>query len=134
MGSLQHFWADNVINVHSKYLIFCAIPVNLALWGCKSWALHETLLKNLEVFYHRSIHRILGISITQVIDKHITNDSIRMRFCHILSIRHQIAKRQHPFIGKVVWNSDNQIPTRLLTAWCDPPVAAVRRCKTTKRI
>ena len=38
MISLQHFWADNAIDVHSKYLIFCAIPVNLALWGCESWA------------------------------------------------------------------------------------------------
>ena len=42
MGSLQHFWADNVVDVRSNYLIFCAIPVNLALWGCESWALHET--------------------------------------------------------------------------------------------
>ena len=93
MGSLQHFWADNAVNIHSNYLIFCAIPVNLALWGCKSWALRETLIKKLEVFFHRSIRRILGISITQVIDKHITNDSISMRFCRIPSIRHQISKR-----------------------------------------
>ena len=47
MGSLQHFWADDAIYVHSKYLIFCAIPANLAMWGCESWALHETLLKKL---------------------------------------------------------------------------------------
>ena len=121
MGSLQHFWADNAVDVHSKYLIFCAIPVNLVLWACESWALRETLLKNLEVFFHRSIRRILGISIMQVIDEHITNDSIHMRFCHIPSIRHQIAKQQLPFIGKVVQNSDNQISTRLLTAWRDHP-------------
>ena len=44
-----------------------------------------------------------------------------MRFCNIPSMRHQIAKQQLPFIGKVVRNSDNQIPTRLLAAWCDPP-------------
>ena len=40
MGSLQHLWADKAVNVHSNYLIFCAIPVNLVLWGCESWALH----------------------------------------------------------------------------------------------
>ena len=93
MGSLQHFWADDAVDVQSKYLIFCATPVNLALWGCESWALRETLLKKLEVFFHRSICRIIGISITQVIDEHITNDSVCMRFCRIPSIRHQIAKR-----------------------------------------
>ena len=121
MGSLQHFWADNAVDVHSKYIIFCAIPVNLALWGCESWALRETLIKKLEVFFHRSIRRILGISITQVIDKHITNDSIRMRFCHIPSIRHQIAKRRFPLLERSFRNSNNQIPTRLLTVWCDCP-------------
>ena len=44
-----------------------------------------------------------------------------MRFCRIPSIRHQIAKQQLPFIGKVVRNYDNQIPTRLLTAWRNHP-------------
>ena len=68
MVSLQHFWADDAVDVHSKYLIFYDIPVNLALWVCESWALRETLLKKLEVFFHRSIRRILVISITQVID------------------------------------------------------------------
>ena len=121
MGSLQKFWADNAVDIHSKYLIFCTIPVNLALWGCESWALRVTLLKKFEVFFHPSIRRILGISITQVIDEHITNDYVHMRFCRILSIRHQIAKRQLLFIGKFVQNSDNKIPTRILTVWCDHP-------------
>ena len=31
MGSLQHFWGDDAVDVHSKYLIFCAIPLNLLL-------------------------------------------------------------------------------------------------------
>ena len=44
-----------------------------------------------------------------------------MRFCRIPSIRHQLAKRQLPFIGKVVRNYDNQFPTRLLTAWRNHP-------------
>ena len=39
MGPLQHFWQDPSIDTHSKYLIFCAIPVNLLLLGCESWAL-----------------------------------------------------------------------------------------------
>ena len=70
---------------------------------------------------HRSIRRILGITITQVIDEHITNDSIRKRFCHIPSMRNQIAKKQLTFIGKVIRNSDEQIPSQLLTAWCNHP-------------
>ena len=37
MGALNSFWVDNTVNNFSKYLIFCAIPCNLLLWGCKSW-------------------------------------------------------------------------------------------------
>ena len=34
-------------------------------------------------------------------------------------IRNQITQWQLTFIGKVVRNSDNQIPAQLLTAWCN---------------
>ena len=34
-------------------------------------------------------------------------------------IWNKIAQRQLTFIGKVVRNKDDQIPTQLLTAWCD---------------
>ena len=54
-----------------------------------------------------------------MIDKRITNGSIRNRFFSIPTIRNQIAQRQLTFIGKVVRNKDNQLPTQLMTAWCN---------------
>ena len=121
MGFLKYFWKDPSVDIHSNYLIFCAIPVNLFLWGCKSWELRETMWSKLEVFFHRSIRKILSITITQVIDERITNESVLMRFFRIPSICNLLEKQQLTFIGKVVRNSDNQIPTRLLTSWCDHP-------------
>ena len=56
---------------------------------------------------------------TMVIDEKITNKSLRKRFFNIPTIRNQLAKRQLTFIGKVVRNSEDQIPTKLLTAWCN---------------
>ena len=47
MGALNNFWIDNTVNNLSKYLIFCAIPCNLLLWGCESWAIREATLKKL---------------------------------------------------------------------------------------
>ena len=41
MGALNHFWSDRTVDDYSKYLIFRAIPINLLLWGCESWALRE---------------------------------------------------------------------------------------------
>ena len=119
MGALDHFWSDRAVDDHSKYQIFRSIPCNLLLWGCESWALREATLKKLEVFLHRNIWKILGITITQVIYKRITNKSVRTKFFNIPTIRNQIAQRQLTFIGKVFHNKDDQIPTQLLTAWCD---------------
>ena len=119
MGALNHFWSDRAVDDYSKYLIFRDIPINLLLWGCESWALRETTLQKLEVFLHRSIRKILRIDITQVIDERITNGSIRTRFFSIPTIRNQIAQVQLTFIGKVVRNKDNQLPSQLLTAWCN---------------
>ena len=39
MGALKHFWRSGAVDTHAKYLIYMAIPMNLLLWGCKSWAL-----------------------------------------------------------------------------------------------
>ena len=116
MDALNYFWNNNAINDYSNCLIFCAIPCNLLLWGCESWALREATLQKLEAFMHRNVRKILKITTTQIIEDRITNDSLRMRFFNIPSIRNQIAKRQLAFIGKVVRNTDNQIPTQLLTA------------------
>ena len=121
MGALREFWIDHAVKTRSKYLIFCAIPLNMLLWGCKSWAIRESLFKKIEVFFHRRIRNILGISIIRIKYEHITNETVRLFFCGIPSLQSQIAKRQLRFIENVVRYHDSQIPTQLLTAWCDHP-------------
>ena len=119
MGALNNFWTKKTVENLSKYLIFCAIPCNILLWWCEGWAIREATLKNLEVFLHRNVRKILKITITMVIDEKITNQYLRKRFFNIPTIGNQLAKRQLTFIGKVVRNSEDHIPTKLLTAWCD---------------
>ena len=52
-------------------------------------------------------------------EERIRNTEVRERFFNIPTIQNQIEKRQLTFIGKVVRNSDQQLPTKLLTAWCN---------------
>ena len=99
--------------------MFLVIPINLLLWGCESWALWTSLLKKLEVFLHRRIRRILGISMNEVKDQRIKNETVRRNCFGILNIEEQIATQQLTFIGKMTRNSDNHLPTKLLTAWCN---------------
>ena len=86
MGALNHFWSDRAVDDYSKYLIFCAIPCNLLLWGCESWALRKSTLEKLEVFLHRNIRKIVGVSITQVIDHIIANKPFPIFFFDIPTI------------------------------------------------
>ena len=51
-GTLNPFWRNDAVDDFSKCLIFCAIPYNLLLWGCESWALQEATLKKLKTFLH----------------------------------------------------------------------------------
>ncbi len=74
MGSLKHFWNNPYASMRAKQLIFLAIPANQLLWGCESWALRQSHSTKLEVFWHRSIQRILQIGIGQVIKERITNE------------------------------------------------------------
>ena len=71
MGALARFWDNHHVDMYSKYMILRAIPCNLLLWGCESWALLTTLLNKLEVFIHWGIRRILRIKMGQVGELHI---------------------------------------------------------------
>ena len=119
MGSLAKFCTDTSVDNRSKYLIFLVIYINMLLWACESWVLRTSLLKNLEVFLHGSIRRILCISMTEVKDQHITIETVRRIVFDIINTEEQIATRQLKFIGKVTRNSDEHLPTKLLTAWCN---------------
>ena len=117
MGSLAKFWTDNSVENRSKYLIILVIPINLLQWGCEIWGLRTSLLKKLDIFLHRSIQLILGIIMTAVKYQRITDETVKRIFFDITNIEKQIATRQITFIGKVARNSDDHLPTRLITAW-----------------
>ena len=121
MGEMSKIWDDDHVDTYSKYLIFKAIPCNLILWGCKSWALRKSLLASLEVFLYRGIRRILNIRMSKVIEKRITHTSIRKKFYNISTIKKQIALRQLRYLGKIFRKEELHIPTCLLTVWCDHP-------------
>ena len=99
MGAMAAFWDDGHVDVYYKYLIFCAIPCNLLLWGCGSWALRQTILDALEVFLHQSVRRILRIQVRHVIEHRIKNEHVREMFFNIPTIRKQIAFPQLTYIG-----------------------------------
>ena len=132
MGAMADFWDDDHVDVYSKYFIFCAIPCNLLLRGCESWALRQTLLDAFEVFLHRSVRRILRIQVRHVIEHRIKNEHVREMFFNIPTIRNPIAVHQLTYIRKFFRRESTHIHTRLLTAWYDHPRKVGRPLLTNK--
>ena len=117
MGMLKNLWNDTHIDQYSKYQFFLAMPLNLLLWGCESWAIKESSYANLDVFLHYSIRRILGIKMAEVKDERITNKMVRENFYNIQDIRSIVAARVLLFIGKVIRTDDeSSMPKQLLTS------------------
>ncbi len=93
--------------------------MNLLLWGCETWLLRQTLLNKLEVFMHRSIRRILDITMTQVKDNRIWNNKVRYIFYDIPTVKNVITARQLDFIGKLIQGPPDQLARNMLTACCN---------------
>jgi len=117
MGAMKNIWDNQHIDLYSKYLLFLAIPINQLLWGCKSWALKESLLNDIDIFITQSIRHIIGISMTEVKENRISNKKLQEKFYNIQSGHNMIAARQLQFLGKLVHSEDSSIPKQLLTAW-----------------
>jgi hypothetical protein len=81
--------------------------------------LWEKAFQKLDSFLPRSVRRTLGITMSQVRGKHITNKKVRELFFNIPSdMRKQVAARQLQFIGKAVRHpSSTHIPKQLISAW-----------------
>ena len=117
MGALEKFLRDHHVDMYSKYMILRAIPCNLLLWGCESWALRQSLIDKIDAFLHRSIRRFLGIRMGQVRERHIKNPHICTIFYNILCVRNQVSFTQLTYIGKILRCEKSHVPKRFLTAW-----------------
>ena len=51
--------------------------------------------------------------------QHITNETGGRKIFDIPNIEKQIETQQLTFIGKVTRNSDDHLPTKIITAWCN---------------
>jgi hypothetical protein len=77
IGALKDFSISREVPLDIKLILYLALPLDTALWGCASWALLDAHKKDLEVFHHRSIRRILGISMKRVREERINISEVR---------------------------------------------------------
>ena len=109
-----------------KRQIFLAIPVNTVLYGCETWTLKADHRRKLTSFYHKSIRRILGISMHRVDKDHIKNEHIRNIF-GVADIHDELQIRTFRWLGQLARQPDVTATKRLLSAWIAILVAAEHR-------
>ncbi len=119
MGALKDMWRNPYLDIYNKYLLFRAIPMNLLLWGAETWSLRKTQLDQLEVFLHRSIRRILQISMSTAKEERIQNEKVREMFYSIPCVQNMIASRQADFIGKMIRGPPDRPSRNMITACCN---------------
>ena len=119
MGTLNIFWNSDQVDICAKFNIYLALPINLLLLGCESWALSKILLKKLEVFYMQYLLRILHIKWDEVGEDKIANISVRAKFNDIGSIETISTKRRFLFLGKIIRMPFKCIPARLITTFLE---------------
>jgi hypothetical protein len=86
IGALKEFFVGCEVPLDIKLMLYLAIPLNTIIWRCESWAIFYADTKSLEVFHHRSIRRIISISMKGVREKRINNSEVRKRFYGIPTI------------------------------------------------
>jgi hypothetical protein len=120
VGGLRPFFRSPHIDLETKVRVYLAIPLNTVLWGCESWALTEDLIRELRVFHHRSLRKILNINMFEVEEQRITNTTIRER-TNVPDILILAQRRQLRWIGKLARMPMKRLPRQLLAAWVNNP-------------
>ena len=129
-SALSNFF-HSTADIHTKRMIFLAIPVNTALYGCESWALTKKHEKKITAFFHKGLRKIMRIDMGQVKDHHIRNEHLRNKLTvedPLVTIR----ARQAKFLGRLARMPDHRLPRKFLNAWIAKPRHTGRPAASTK--
>ena len=101
-GAMKEFSGRPEVTLRSKKLFSRAAQTSLLLWGCKSWALREELLLNLEVFVLRKIRTILKINLYDIEDLAITKEDHYTLFDNFPRVEALIDTRRMNLLGNII--------------------------------
>ena len=93
--------------------------MNLLLWGAETWSLQKSQLDKLEVFLHRSIQRILQISMTKVRKQRLHNDKVQRMFYSTPCVCNMISAQKMDFVGEMICGPPDCPSCNMIIACCD---------------
>ena len=97
--------------------LYDATVINILLWGCESWALTEELRRKLEVCHHRFLRKMIGITIYDVKDHHISNAQVREELNNCYTFHQSLELRRARWLEKLALMSCKRGPRNVLLSW-----------------
>ena len=100
IGALSFIWNADCLSLESKIKLYLAMPVNLSLWDYELWSGNVGDLKLLDTFHHRTLRRIMHMSMNQVKLERLTNKKARLKFGKTSKLSEIWKTRLLLFIGR----------------------------------
>jgi hypothetical protein len=109
-GSMKkQILSNKQIPIDIRRRLYQATVVNIALWGCESWALKEADRSKLEAFHHGCLRRMCGWTTWDVAEKRITNEQVRRTVANSPTMDSMMEMRRCRWLSRLSTNEGVKI-------------------------
>ena len=117
-------FSDGSLSIFTKSIVYKAVVLGVLLYAVETWPIKQRELHSLEVFHHRCLRTILGISRAQQIAQHISNEEVQGSMGMPVPLGDIISSRRLRWLGHLGRMCDSCLPKQILFGWlpqCRPP-------------
>jgi hypothetical protein len=109
------------IPIDIRRRLYQATVMNIALWGCESWALKEADRSKLETFHHKCLRKMCGWTMWDVYERRITKERVRRTVANSPTMESMMEVRRCRWLCKLSFMKASRFPRRMIGAWCPTP-------------
>ena len=103
--SMKSVLMNKNIDKDIRKKLYMAIPVNILLWGCNSWALSSSHLKKLAAFHNSCAQRLCGITLWHCLHYSISTKDVLENRLKMLLIHQIVVIWQLCFLQSVAFQN-----------------------------
>jgi hypothetical protein len=117
-ATMKRVLCNKELSAKLRIRLYNATVINILLWGCESWALTEELRRKIEVCHHRFLRKMIGITIYDVKDHHISNFQVREELNNCYTFHQSLELRRARWLEKLALMSCKRGgPRNALLSW-----------------
>jgi len=114
--SMKSVLMNKNIDKDIRKKLYMAIPVNILLWGCDSWALSSSHLKKLAAFHNSCARRLCGITLWHCLHYGISTKDVLENRLKMLPIHQIVAIRQLRFLQNVAFQNSTRLTRKIMNS------------------